>query len=42
MKFASNFTKIESDVDDLTKRMQITNVSLEKASITLKQVRELL
>nr|CAH0103174.1 unnamed protein product [Daphnia galeata] len=40
MKFASNFTKIESDVDDLTKRMQITNVSLEKASITLKQVEQ--
>jgi|688.fasta_scaffold1863694_2 hypothetical protein len=40
MKTESNITKLESDVDDLTKRIQHINLSLEKASITLKQVKK--
>ena len=40
MKTESNITKLESDVDDLTKRIQHINLSLEKATITLKQVKK--
>jgi hypothetical protein len=40
MKTESNITKLESDVEDLTKRIQHINLSLEKATITLKQVKK--
>jgi hypothetical protein len=40
MKTESNITKLESDVEDLTKRIRHINLSLEKATITLKQVKK--
>jgi hypothetical protein len=42
MKTESSITKLESDVDDLTKRVHMINISLEKGSINLKQVKQLL
>jgi hypothetical protein len=42
MKIEAHVKKMEGDVDNLTKRINNINTSLEKAVVTLKQVKTII